>query len=281
MPRAGNTFLVFTQALYRAAQKNQTHTPGSVSPDQHGDRYSYVQFRQAVSKGEVVRDATHALLTGSNSAGTVSSTSPIGDNFLRDTGAFDDKSYYRGAWGYINAGAGAGQLFRIEKVVDDDTIQIKCVADKAGNKRASGEGWVEALNNTSTYLLAAPGRVYKTQDNATSDIVRGVAVYDVPSSQVGHWGLVKQTGRCMVQYDVSGDNIGVGGKVQLSQEASGSAGKIEGGSAGIVIGTSLFNDPGLTGNPLVPVWLEINNPFWTPAKQEETDPVFGRPPALD
>lgn len=178
---------------------------GETAPDTIGDIWSYVQFKNAVEIGEVVRDATHTNLTAGANPGAVTAAAAVGTDILEaDTGDgdFEDKDV-RGAIGSIVEGAGAGQSFIVTNRIDNESIRVR-VLNTADGFVTDGK-WATALATTSRYRLSFPGVVY--QAGADSDRIRGISQVKVTSDDVNKYGWVRQTGLGFVKYAVAGNAL--------------------------------------------------------------------------
>ena len=177
---------------------------GETAPDSIGDIWSYVQFRQAVDIGQVVRDAqqTDLRVDATNDPAEVTAAAAIGTNTLEATGEFKDRDV-RGAIGAIVAGAGDGQSFIVTDRIDDDSIRVQ-VLNTATGFVTDGK-WATALTTDSRYRLSFPGAAY--QADAASDKIRGISQVKVTSNDLNKFGWVRQTGLGVVKYDDAGSAI--------------------------------------------------------------------------
>ena len=185
-------------------EEEQQHRLGLTSPDQWGDEWSYVEFIAGTYKrGHVVRDIPYNVLIGNSGVGSVTAAAAAGTFTLEDTGEFASDDF-RGAIGLIDGGAGEGQHFIVQKVIDDDKLRITMF---------NGRGWETALATDSRYRLVLPGRADLSV--STSGHVRGVIQRDgftVPTGETRH-GWVKKTGVAAVIRDNSGVDFSTEGFV--------------------------------------------------------------------
>ena len=224
-------------------EEEQQHRLGLSSPDQWGDEWSYVQFIPGTyNRGHVVQDQPF----GDIANGTVTAAAAIGTFTLQDTGEFSNDDF-RGAIGHIHDGAGQGQRFIVQRVMNANTLRITLF---------NGRGWATALGTGSLYRLVIPGRV--THATAVNLLLRGVVQADnftVPTGET-RYGWVKKTGIAECFRDNSGTDIPASGIVRAT-------------TGGVIIGASDIADSlgiALLGNPdedttdfLVPVDLRITN----------------------
>ncbi len=191
---------------------------GELATDSIGNTWSYVEFREAVQIGEVVRDAEHAdISSAAGTAATAITTASAADtNRLIATGEFNVQSNaerdVRGAIGGIVAGAGEGQNFTVLDRIDNDTIvvQVLTYRDSTATPQVgfvTDGNWQTALVVATTrYRLAFPGAVFL--GDGLADNVRGFAQVDVTDDNITDglaYGWVQQTGLGFVKLDVSED----------------------------------------------------------------------------
>lgn len=188
---------------------------GELATDDIGNTWSYVQFREAVNIGDVVRDANHDdLRVAAGTEATVSAAAAIGTNRLTDSGQFvartgtgylrggDD---IRGAIGAIVDGAGEGQNFIVTNRINNDTIEVLVMSSATGF--VTDGNWSVPLTNASTYRLAFPGVVYEGDALTDSNNVRGFSQVNVGNNELGRYGWVQQTGLGFVRLDSSDANV--------------------------------------------------------------------------
>ena len=224
-------------------EEEQQHRLGLTSPDQWGDEWSYVQFTPGTyNRGHIVADQPY----GDIADGTLTAAAGVGTFTLQDTGEFSSDDF-RGAIGHIHDGAGQGQRFIVQRVMNADTLRITLF---------NGQGWATALATGSLYRLVLPGRVELA--TAVNLNLRGTVQSDnftVPTSETRH-GWVKKTGLAECLRDNSGTDIPSNGAVVAT-------------TGGLIIGASDIDDSlgvALLGNPtedtadfLLPVDLRIVN----------------------
>ena len=171
--------------------ERQLHRLGILGLDRNGYLWSYVWFTEDVSAGEYVSDLDAADII-SGGVGTITTTSAAGTDLLIDSGEFAGEDIV-GAMGTVLGDAvanGAGHVFHVSQMVDNDTVRVVVHASDSGPS-AFGK-WATSLTATNaTYGFWFPGKV--RQGNGLSDIIRGVAQEDVDASETPY-GWVQQTG---------------------------------------------------------------------------------------
>lgn len=173
---------------------------GELATDDIGNTWSYVQFRQAVNIGEVVRDAELGDLRGTGTGnGAVSVTTGNSTNRLIATGQFPITKDVRGAIGAIVNGAGRGQHFTVINRIDENTVEVLVLTTATGF--VTDGKWATALTTSSIYRLAFPGAVF--QGDGLADNVRGFSQVEVEAGDIGRYGWVQQTGLGFVKLDAS------------------------------------------------------------------------------
>lgn len=293
-------------AVAEGPQKGQFFQSGERGAAVDGGTYTYVQFLEAASTGDVLADVDHHGLVGQAGAVALTSASAVKSRSLVATGKFTS-NYLVGALGLITEGPGTGQSFVIVEKKSDDEVRIMLKRDASGVKPVKDYGWRVALTTSSKFRLSAPGRVKK----ATSDlrqVLRGILeIYDVESTDVGSWGWVRQEGPTQAAYDVSSSSdISPGGYLMMSREASNAAGKVIGatnpfvdlGSTSVSGAVSIVNDGASTkyyGQPpivgrsmfqldgtqptndfLIPILSTIHNTFQSYARPTGPDSAVHR-----
>lgn len=222
--------------------KEQHHRVGISAPDQWDRLWTYCMFPAGeYNAGELLRDTVASDIFGTfgSAEATVSQAvteaAKAGTNTLQDTTAnFTFDTHLRGAIGAIVEGAGHGQVFQVLRS-QDNTLEIALISDDG-----AGSGWEVALETTSKYRLAFPGRVAKAWGSggtgAGSDsISRGVIQADltVPESEVRYgWMLQRGLGR---------------GKTQGSAEALVTGTPVVPAPGGLLKASDLFLETDLAG----------------------------------
>ena len=252
----------------RKVEKNQTARLGDVAMDVDGNIWSYVKFAEECKPGEVLRDTVSADIISSSGVGSVTAAAEVGSTILEDDGEFKDDDFV-GAVGFITAGAGKGQSFKVTKMIDTDKIRIELLASATDfPKRRQTKGWSVALATSSRYALIFPGWVRK--GGGISSVIRGVSEVEVRTKEIGYYGWLKQEGLSFGKLDASADAPTVGDWMVAT-----AAGLIKGLDAtapanladvpthakqySAVIGQCLAGDVTGTDDVLIPVNLSIRN----------------------
>ena len=235
--------------------KEQHHRLGLTTPDDWGRKWSYVAFSPGTYRqGRVVRDIP--VITG-----TVTTAAEADTNLLVDSGEFANDGWLRGAIGVITnaSGEGTGQVFQIIRRINDDTLEIALITDANGKKKGGNNpGWETALTTSSTFTLRLPGRV--SESIATGARVRGVFQAEddlvVPANEE-RFGWVLQRGLGLGDFPAdSADYTAIGADTNVRTAASG---QIRGGSAGVIVGYTIYEIPDDAGAGLKPVHFTIEN----------------------
>ena len=252
--------------------KDQKLRLGVTAYDNFDDRWSYVQFREAVEFGDVVVDTPHTSLIGNSGVGTVTRAQAVGTKQLQDTGEFgtDNDKQLVGAIGYIHGGGGEGTVFYVRRVIDDDTLEIEVLSSPTARTRG---GWPVALTTSSVYSLFMPGLVSKAPSSSPAFAQlrpRGVAQ---AAGAAGEYGYVKQKGWGVVTHDTSATGLAAGqkaisiadGLVQGTPINATEAGTIANLRGAVLeeihhsVGTFHHINPAGTTDVPVPIWLDIQN----------------------
>lgn len=243
--------------------KDQKLRLGVTAYDDFEDRWSYVQFREAVEFGDVVVDTPSTNLISNAGIGTVTRAQAVGTKQLQDTGEFaaDNDKQLVGAIGYIHGGGGEGTTFYVKRVIDDDTLEIEVIASTTRRTRG---GWPVALTTSSLYSLFLPGLVSKSSDTINRSLrPRGVAQ---ASAAAGEYGYVKQKGWGIAVRDQSATN-----PLATAQNAISVADGLVAGTPGTATAATVrseiyrsvgfFHHAAPTGSSdvTVPIWLDIEN----------------------
>lgn len=189
--------------------KEQHHRVGISAPDQWDRRWTYCMFPAGTyNTGELLRDTVASdIFSALGTAEAVVSqaiteAAEADTNILKDTTTdFTFDAHLRGAIGAIVEGAGHGQIFQVLRS-QDNALEIALISDDG-----AGGGWEVALDTTSKYRLAFPGRVAKAWGSGgagpgTDSISRGVIQADltVPASEIRYgWTLQRGLGRGKTQ----------------------------------------------------------------------------------
>lgn len=239
---------------------------GELATDDIGNTWSYVQFRQAVSIGDVVRDAKHPELVSGNANQTPAAEAATTDSDrLKAADDTFENIDVRGAIGAIVTGTGYGQNFIVVDKIDDETLQVRVLTSQTNFEITNGT-WQAALKSTSggsgisNFRLAFPGAVY--QGNGLTDNVRGFSQVEVETGDVGRYGWVQQTGIGFVKLDASNTAVPVIGE-GLVQAGSGlvrglTAAATTADDAANIIAKSLLGDYGPATSPAnTLMWAEL------------------------
>lgn len=197
---------------------------GELATDDLGNTWSYVQFREAVNIGEVVRDAKHAdLVNGGGAITPVTAASNTDSDRLTASGIFNNQDV-RGAIGAIVSGNGYGQNFIVIDRIQEDaarsnnTIQVHVLTSRTTAaplipKFVTDGTWDIALATGATvsnFRLAFPGAVF--QGEGLADNVRGFSQVNVTANELNQYGWVQQTGLGFVKLDASDADVPVIGE---------------------------------------------------------------------
>ena len=238
--------------------EQQQATLGIILPDPDGNgAWCYGQFYEngTYPVGTVVKHAAQGDLISNGGAGEVTAAAVAGSRILTDDGEFDGDDFV-GALGYIYDGDGKGQNFWIEKMLNDDSIQIVLLSSTIGRPRTIG--WDTPLASGSKYHLRFPGRFYKataiTDENAGC-IQTQVTVTD----DYKPFGWVKCKGRGVGRIDFDGTGTVAGGLLAPTTD-----GLLVGAqaTAARAIGRASFTDA-LDADGLIPV--DFDFPDWGPS----------------
>ena len=235
--------------------KEQHHRLGISAPDDWGRIWSYVAFSAGTYKpGRIVRDIPVVN-------GTVTTAAEADTNLLVDSGKFANDGWLRGAIGVITnaTGEGTGQVFQVIRRIDDDTLEIALITNASGKKKnGNNPGWATALTTSSTFTLRLPGRV--SESVATGARVRGVFQAEddliVPANEE-RYGWVLQRGLGLGDFPAdSGDSAAISVDTNVRTAASG---QVRGGSAGVVVGYTIYEIPDEAAAGLKPMIFTIEN----------------------
>ncbi len=206
-----------------------------------GNVYVLCKAATTIVAGQVVYSAT--MHNSAEVSGTVTAIAATTSKILADTGEFASDAYDLDYLVYINDGDGEGQLNRVHKVLDDDSIE--CV-DK----------WATALAVGDTYDIFAPFIMSpNTTDGYTGQAIAQTAV----TADYYFWGQVKGVG--IAKCDASAAAIYPGGKVIPAAVAglvAGIAATDATDGAGFqrtAVGTGIVDCTGATD---IPVPIDIN-----------------------
>ncbi|MDE0011332.1 MAG: hypothetical protein OXU36_09290 [Candidatus Poribacteria bacterium] len=235
--------------------KEQHHRLGVSAPDDWGRIWSYVGFSAGTYKpGCIVRDI--AVVSG-----TVTTAAAKDTNLLVDSGEFANDGWLRGAIGVITnaTGEGTGQVFQVIRRIDDDTLEIALITDASGKRKGGNNpGWETALTTSSTFTLRLPGRV--SESIATPARVRGVFQAEddlvVPTNEE-RYGWVLQRGLGVGDFIADpGGNAAMGVDTNVRTATSG---QVRGGTAGVVVGYTIYEIPDAAETGLKPMIFTIEN----------------------
>ena len=247
--------------------------------------WTYVRFDDPVNAGDLVRDSVTvdiATLVASQIYAAVTGAAAIGTHLLIDSGAFTDDDLV-GAMGQIVSGTGAGQIFYITKMDNDNQVIVNVLSGKNTLLDSNDDrGWQVALSTSSRYVLRFPGAVKLgalSDADGIRSFPRGLAQQTVVAADTGKFGFVCSRGLCFA-------NILLTGTAPVQDEAliAAASGRVQGsgGSDPIfedVVAISQFGDITLspdTGEGLILVDARIEDKtmaFHTP--NPEKDPRTG------
>lgn len=239
----------------------QLETLGRIVDDPEDGAWCYGQFFEngTYEVGMAVRHATSTDLAD----GTVTAAAAKGTRILTDTGEFDGDDFV-GAIGYIYEGPGAGQSFKIVKMLDDNRIQIHVLSSTDGIP-GNGVGWATALTTASKYRLRFPGRFYFGK--AAADLNAGIIQAKVVvTDDYRPFGYVKCKGGVFGRFKHDGTAPSAGGLVTLAGSGNDKGLLIGAASnAGRTIGRAYFVEA-LSATGLVPMLADF--PDWGPSHKK-------------
>lgn len=248
-----------THGIDYAVQKDDVmqRRLGSDVYDERGNRWVYVQFREAATIGMTYRDAGTIEIVGA-APGVFAAAATVNSRILNVANQFGANADHKiGAFGQVTTGSGRGQMFYITGVnieENDDHAQIAILAGGNGApvNDPRSPGWKVAIPTSSQFQMRAPG--WGVRAHRAYQFIRGFVQQNIVAADIGKYGYVLAEGLGYARLDQSASNVPTVGEPIIPV----SGGLITGISAtetamqvGSSIGTTQFGDVAYTADDLI------------------------------